>query len=385
MTPSVRPAKCPEATRPRKARRLWQRAFDGFGPGTIGIVIAFALGSTLGHHLSWTPLAYRGDWFGKWLAFDFMSTLLVATGAALILVPTLNLAPTRTVPRIVVIVSMTGVATVVLALLRVASMSPMHGYYPDDHLLDRYIPRLVMQYSVWVLLAVVAAELFRRETINIEAAHQADLDRATLEGELLAARLQVLRAQVEPHFLFNTLGTVRRLYDTEPAAGRAMLENLMRYLEIALPHMKAEMSQLQDELALARAFLNVQKVRMGDRLAFSIDFPLDLAPVALPSMMVLTLVENAIKHGLAPLRAGGAVRVEAEEREGQRLVVTVSDTGRGFGAGASQGSGTGIANLRARLSAMYGGGASVAFASAEPQGAIATLSIPLVESRIHAA
>jgi signal transduction histidine kinase len=77
--------------------------------------------------------------------------------------------------------------------------------------------------------------------------------------------------------------------------------------------------------------------------------------------------------------------VEAEEREGQRLVVTVSDTGRGFGAGASQGSGTGIANLRARLSAMYGDGASVAFASAEPQGAIATLSIPLVESLAHAA
>jgi LytS/YehU family sensor histidine kinase len=237
-----------------------------------------------------------------------------------------------------------------------------------------------MQYSVFVFLAVVAAELFRRETINIEAAHQADLDRSTLEGALLAARLQVLRAQVEPHFLFNTLGTVRRLYDTEPAAGRAMLENLMRYLEIALPHMKAEMSQLQDELALARAFLNVQKVRMGDRLAFSIDFPLNLAPVTLPSMMVLTLVENAVKHGLAPLRAGGAVHVEAGLRGDQRLVVTVSDTGRGFGASAPHGSGTGIANLRARLSAMYGDGASVAFASAEPQGAIATLSIPIVES-----
>jgi LytS/YehU family sensor histidine kinase len=380
MSPSVRPPKGPKTTRPRKARRLWQRAFDGLGLGTIGIVIAYALCSTLGHHLSWTPLAYRGDWFGKWLAFDFMSILLVATGAALILVPTLNLAPTRTVPRIIVLVSMAGVATVVLALVRIISMLPVELYYPQDHLLDRYIPRLVMQYSVFVFLAVVAAELFRRETINIEAAHQADLDRSTLEGALLAARLQVLRAQVEPHFLFNTLGTVRRLYDTEPAAGRAMLENLMRYLEIALPHMKAEMSQLQDELALARAFLNVQKVRMGDRLAFSIDFPLNLAPVTLPSMMVLTLVENAVKHGLAPLRAGGAVHVEAGLRGDQRLVVTVSDTGRGFGASAPHGIGTGIANLRARLSAMYGDGASVAFASAEPQGAIATLSIPIVES-----
>ncbi len=365
--------------------RLGQRAFDGVGRGTVAMVVVFSVFSTIAVHLARTLVAYRQDWFGKWLALRFASTLLVAATAVLILVPTLNLAPTRTFPRIVVLMLGTGVTTIVVSLVRFASMSPMELYFPIEHLFDRYLPRMLMQYGLYTVMAVVAAELFRRETINLEAAHQADLDRSTLEGELLAARLQVLRAQVEPHFLFNTLGTVRRLYETEPAAGRAMLENLMRYLEIALPHMKAEMSQLQDELALARAFLNVQKVRMGDRLAFSIDFPTDLAPVQLPSMMVLTLVENAIKHGIAPLRTGGIVRVEARLQGDRRLVVTVSDTGRGFGAGASQGSGTGIANLRARLSAMYGAGASVAFTSARPQGAIATLSIPLAESSGHAA
>lgn len=159
-----------------------------------------------------------------------------------------------------------------------------------------------------------------------------------------------------------------------------MLINLMRYLEIALPHMKVEMSGLQDELAVARAFLNVHKVRMGERLSFAIDFPPDLAPIAFPPMMVLTLVENAIKHGLAPLRNGGTVHVNARREQDHRLIVTVSDTGRGFGATDSQGTGIGIANIRARLAAMYGGAASIAFHSALPQGVIATLTIPIADS-----
>jgi LytS/YehU family sensor histidine kinase len=177
-----------------------------------------------------------------------------------------------------------------------------------------------------------------------------------------------------------TLANVRRLYDQAPGAGRTMLENLMRYLEVALPRMREHTSTLERDSELVDAFLRIQQVRMGPRLAFVVDIPASLRAHPVPPMMLLTLVENAIKHGLTPSLRGGLVRVGAF-CDGEKLTLSVADTGVGFAPGF--GGGTGLANIRARLAAQFGDRADLRLENNELGGVTATLVLPMV-SRVQA-
>ena len=169
---------------------------------------------------------------------------------------------------------------------------------------------------------------------------------------MLEARLQVMQAQVEPHFLFNTLAHVQRLYQTDPARGRSMLDSFCGYLRAALPQMRGNGSTLGREVELARAYLDTHRIRMGRRLRFEIEIPNELLAAAFPPMMLLSLVENAIKHGLNPLREGGSIRTVAASDDGV-LRVTVTDTGIGLSTAAyGGGDGVGLSNIRARLAAI---------------------------------
>jgi signal transduction histidine kinase len=231
-------------------------------------------------------------------------------------------------------------------------------------------------HTIFVLAAFVGClGEYRWRSLRAAAAlHEAELNRIRLQGELAAGRLQVLEAQIEPHFLFNSLANVRRLLRIDGAAGRAMLADLMRYLESALPRMRADSSTLAREAELIRAFLAVHQVRMGPRLQVRIDVPAELGGRIVPPMMLLTLIENALKHGLAPLPEGGAISVSAAEAEGM-LVLGVADTGRGLVAGF--GGGTGLANIRARLKAMYGAAAGLSLRLNDPRGAVAEIKLPV--------
>jgi sensor histidine kinase YesM len=225
--------------------------------------------------------------------------------------------------------------------------------------------------------ALLASVLYyvTRET-RIAAALQATrLKSIDLDRQMAEARLQLLQAQIEPHFLFNTLAHIKRLYLIDPDQGRAMLHNLSNYLHAALSQMRESGSTLGRELALARAYLNVLQARMGDRLEVSIAVPEELYPCELPPMMLPTLVENAIKHGIAPLQRGGAVRILAT-RDEDRLRVTVADNGVGF-QGFS-GGGVGLANTRARLSAMYGAQGLLTFAANPVRGVTVSIELPCV-------
>ena len=239
---------------------------------------------------------------------------------------------------------------------------------------------LVMFAADWVrygLLGglIAGAYLYlRAEAEAATVAHQCAIDSAQMAKQVAEARLHVLEAQIEPHFLFNALATVKRLFRTEPAVGDRMLDNLMRYLSVALPQLREPECTLGREAALAGAYLDVQQIRMGRRLDYAIDVPEHLRAARLPPMMLLTLVENAIKHGLNPLPAGGTVRVGARDTEGM-LVVEVADTGRGFAR--SFGAGTGLANTRSRLAALYGDAAALSVALNQPRGVVATLTLPL--------
>ena len=227
--------------------------------------------------------------------------------------------------------------------------------------------------------ALVAGYVFHLHTRAVaEEANAAQLRRAALEKQQLETRLRLLQAQIEPHFLFNTLSNVRRLCNNDAAAGRAMLAQLTRYLRAALPRMRDQEASLAEEIELVSAYLGVQKVRMGARLQTSIEVPEPLLAARIPSMMLATLVENAIKHGIGPEAEGGAIHLAAA-RVDEALVLTVADTGRGF-AGES-GSGMGLANIRARLGALYGGQARLRIAANSPRGVMATIELPFTVPR----
>jgi LytS/YehU family sensor histidine kinase len=234
-----------------------------------------------------------------------------------------------------------------------------------------------MVFTSWLgssALLVAAYVFYLRAQSTDEEARTAELRRGALETQQLATRLRLLQAQVEPHFLFNTLSNVRRLAHTDAGAGRAMLAQLTRYLRAALPRMREHETTLADEIELVRAYLGLQQVRMGARLETEIDAPPALLEARVPPMMLATLVENAIKHGIAPLAEGGAIRITAQESDGA-LKLTVADTGRGLAA--ASGSGVGLANIRARLSALYGERAGLRLEANSPRGVAAVITLPL--------
>ncbi len=208
----------------------------------------------------------------------------------------------------------------------------------------------------------------RRLLCDAEFAQQA------LNAQMLQARLSALQAQIEPHFLFNTLANVRRLYETTPSRGREMLSCLIDYLRAALPSMRSSNSTLGRELDLARSFLTILQMRMGERLQFAISAEPGLLEAPMPPMVLPTLVENAIKHGLGPLPEGGRIDIHAR-RSGDGLQIEVRDSGAGFNA--AKGSGVGLANTRSRLAGLYGSRASLQLAAAAPRGVVATLRLPL--------
>ncbi len=237
-----------------------------------------------------------------------------------------------------------------------------------------WMPELAFEHVVIIGAIVAVAECRRRLSDQRAREDSATLHALDAERERDEARLQVLRAQAEPHFLFNTLAAVRWLVRTDPPRARAMLDDFARYATAALPQMRHGGETLATELELAAAFVNLHKVRMGERLAFSTVVEEGLAAARVPSLTVLTLVENAVKHGVAPRAEGGRIDVVAT-RAGNSLVVHVSDDGRGFFA--PSGNGRGLANIRARLASEYGAAASLVLAHRQPRGVTATLTMPL--------
>jgi signal transduction histidine kinase len=194
------------------------------------------------------------------------------------------------------------------------------------------------------------------------------------EKELTVARLSLLHAQVEPHFLYNTLASAQYLTRSNPAQADDMLGHLIAYLRHSLPSAEDTVSTLGDELERARAYLEILKIRMGARLGLQLDVPEPLRATPLPPMMLQTLVENAIKHGLEPKPAGGTVWILAR-RDGDTIAITVADDGQGF-SNEVGGTGIGLKNVRERLHLIYGGQASLAVVANVPVGVAATITVP---------
>lgn len=225
-----------------------------------------------------------------------------------------------------------------------------------------------------IVLLVAVFEFRHQALLTASELARAEIDSLTADARLRDASLRVLRSQIAPHFLFNTLANVRRLAQIDRPGAAAMLGDLTRYFSVTLARHDEPLSKLGDEARLIDAYLRIHRMRMGTRLAYAIEVPDDLADTEVPAMMLLTLVENAIKHGVNPLVEGGFVRMRAE-RSGDTLRVEISDNGRGLAA--AEGHGMGLANVRARLSMLYGPRATLLLEHGRPRGFMASILLPL--------
>ncbi|NML62164.1 histidine kinase [Massilia sp. RP-1-19] len=261
-----------------------------------------------------------------------------------------------------------------------------------DDMAEQKVTRYHNQASTWfksfislLLLALFATKALMGGKKRAEAETQsanAAAERESMQRQLSEARMQMMQAQVEPHFLFNTLASVEYLIETNPPRASKMQRSLIQYLRAVLPQMRdnAVVTNLGREADMVKAYLNLLKMRMEERLTVDMQIPDELRSAAFPPMMLQSMVENAIKHGLECKPEGGTLKVVAEVA-GAKLRVIVSDDGVGFGVHPSDGTGLGLPTIRERLKLLHGDQGKLTIAANTPSGVIATIEVPYQVSK----
>jgi len=336
----------------------------------IAVIVLFSLG--MGHRITWKMLAEVATF-----------SLLIGYTQHYLYKVTITLARRR--PRLAPLLMhpmMLGVALPIAAIyvgyvLAVSLLTGTLWLNVSENWRGFVFASCVTIAIGWLLWEAIEAtrkkEVERRERAEL----QANVDRA--ERGRTTAELKALRAQVEPHFLYNTLSNVVSLIEREPATAKYMTERLIGYLRHTLDASRREHATVGDELAIIADYLEILRLRMGERLWYEV--AADDATRALPlsPMLLQPLVENAIKHGLEPKIEGGRITVSAAVQDG-RLNIVVEDTGLGFGVATdTAGSGSGLANVRGRLKAIYGDAARLSIEQPEA-GTRIRLSLPISAS-----
>lgn len=256
------------------------------------------------------------------------------------------------------------------------------AFRPGDHM----PPFAFLLIVISGITKIMAAGRFKAEAQAVVATEMAESE--ALKRQVIEARMAAMQAQVEPHFLFNTLASIDHLIETDPPRASKMQKNLIALLRASMPTMREANAQgnrdLGRELGVIRPYLEILKVRMEDRLATDIRVSDGLLSAEFPPMMLQSLVENAIKHGLEPKPEGGSLTVSAEIVHG-KLAVKVADTGLGFGKAATAGTGIGLANIRERLQLLYGNKASLTVAENPGGGTAVTITVPYNSHTEHSA
>jgi len=227
----------------------------------------------------------------------------------------------------------------------------------------------------WIAIGTI---LRQRDAFAREQALEFELVRSEFERRESDARLRLLQAQVEPHFLFNTLANVQALVDSGSPQASKVLSSLIAYLRAAVPRMHSPSSILENELDLVRAYLDLMQMRIPDRLHYAIHLDPAAARLHCPPMTLLTLVENAVRHGIDPSEAGGRIDVDIWLRDG-RCLMRVTDTGVGL-KNVSRGLGTGLSTLRERLKLSFGSDAQLTLTEIAPHGVSAEIRFPAREA-----
>lgn len=227
--------------------------------------------------------------------------------------------------------------------------------------------------ALLTLPILVVGNLRAREAQALAGEMAQKAEQEKLKRELSEAELRLLRAQIEPHFLFNTLGAVQQLAEEGAPRAAALTADLIAFLRATSTEMRSESNTLREEFRLTQAYLNVMQARMGSRLQYSIDLPETLAGLTVPSMTVLTLAENAIKHGIEPSLRGGTIDIRARREDG-KLVVTVADNGAGMAP--VPGKGMGLENIRSRIALVHGKDARLDVVDGDNGGVNAMMVLP---------
>jgi sensor histidine kinase YesM len=305
-----------------------------------------------------------------------VSAQVVGFALLALLYPAMNIAMSplsRTVSVAFALVAGAIFGTVLVVIVKGRDLGTM---FSDSHHLGSFGLTAVIGFIAGIVAVAVMATRARIARTEAELM-RSEADRQRLARKHAEAELKVIRAQIEPHFLFNTLANLSFLIKDNPDQALAMLENLIDYLQAAVPRIRGESSTLRNELAMASAYVSILQIRMGERLQAVFDIPQHLLAVPFPPMMLITLIENAIKHGLNRLAEGGTITVRATRRENS-LLLGVADTGAGLSpSGNPLHDGIGLGNIRERLASMYGERARFTLAPNLPRGAVATIEIPL--------
>ena len=289
---------------------------------------------------------------------------------------------------------LTTIALAVLGAIGGGSIADMmHGRAPFTWLFDqaklRHAVVALMVFSfMYAALVALIANLRNREYAALALHLEAEARQSELSRQLAESQLKLLQLQIEPHFLFNTLGSAQQLAEKGAPEAARLIAELIRFLRAASPALRDDATTLKEEASMIEAYLAIMRTRFGSRLKFRIDVPPALEDVTMPPGMLITLVENAIKHGVEPALEGGTVHVVARRRDladGGAIEVTVSDTGAGLGSGVP-GQGIGLANVRTRLALLYGDRATLELEENPPRGFIARLRFPAEpDTRVRAA
>ncbi|MES2320489.1 MAG: histidine kinase [Pseudomonadota bacterium] len=359
-------------------RSLWVLRRRHDAPVWARLLVAASLATLLTMAMMATIAIFGQVGYPDWWAVAMLPSMLVCICIALVLLGVLRLAetilPERQVERMSNLRDVrSGVLLSVIALCGILAgivlgfrfIPPMFGF--DMWASFHSPPVAVLKFGgfLMVLAGLNWAWLHGR------------MRRQALERDALESQLRLLQAQIEPHFLFNTLANVQSLMDCDPARAKRMLESFSDYLRAGLAQLRQTDSTLSAELAMAQAYLELLQIRMEDRLTFSIEANDEVRLARLPTLLLQPLVENAIHHGLEPKVDGGHVRISAVVNAGV-LEVHVDDDGMGLDAPRRTlraGTGMALANLRSRLHTRYGSGASLVL-EARRIGARATLALP---------
>ena len=283
----------------------------------------------------------------------------------------------RGMPRLLVHITLVQLCVVLGIALGTALLRGVNPlvYLSGSAVLMPLLPFALATAAFMCVVFVVGERRIASRTLALRQSEQL----ANAAQMVAEARLRSLHAQIEPHFLYNTLANVVGLIDAEPAQARHMLERFIDYLRASLDASRADTATLGAELDQAAAYLDVLAVRMGPRLRYRFDIEAGCRDIVIAPMLLQPVIENAVAHGLEPKVEGGEITVRAFRREHQ-LTIEVSDTGVGLNGAESQAGGVGLANLRARLGSLYDGAAQVQLLEHQPCGLTLRIVLPLKEN-----
>ncbi len=345
MTPHTVLVRC----RPLAVRALYVAAFN---TGIAGVLAAIGFGDRFAFNFVYSQCIG----FIVWLSFE---------GIRSVLWPNRETSGGLLVPTLLVSILAGWLGGTFLASLILS-----HPWTVKIHLAS-----LVITAAAGLTGVMYVREREKAARLDAEAALERGRAEA-VERQVAEARLHLLQAQVEPHFLFNTLANLQALIPADPARAQRMLGDLIEFLRAALTAARKERTTLADEFALLRTYLEILAIRMGERLKYRLELPEALAGFSLPPMLLQPLVENAVKHGLEPKIEGGEIRVQATAAN-PHLTLSVVDDGLGLGGAPTSGTRTGIEQVRERLKTVYGEAAALDLAQNPQGGMTVTLRLPL--------